>query len=68
MCGKSIVMIEPTTFGDTDEGRRIRELETRGIVRSGAGRIPRGFWDAPRLSDPLATTRRALIEERERSR
>lgn len=44
---------------------QLRELEGRGLVRVGNGRLPRGFWDRPRPSDPNASVRAAVSQERE---
>jgi prevent-host-death family protein len=66
--GKPIAKIVPMPAGGNDEERRLRELESRGLVRLGTGRLPRAFWNMPRASDPAAEIRRALVEEREQSR
>jgi prevent-host-death family protein len=66
--GKPIAKIVPIRSGDQDEERRLRDLEAKGLVRLGAGRLPRGFWDAPRPADPTGQVRRALVEEREEGR
>jgi prevent-host-death family protein len=66
--GKPIAKIVPIRVGDSEEERRLHELEARGLVRLGSARLPRAFWSAPRASDPAAEVRRALLEEREQSR
>jgi prevent-host-death family protein len=43
----------------------LRDLERRGLVRVGTGRLPRGFWSLPRGRDPQAFVRRAVAEERD---
>ncbi|MGI8413813.1 MAG: type II toxin-antitoxin system Phd/YefM family antitoxin [Solirubrobacteraceae bacterium] len=42
----------------------LEELERAGIVRIGASRLPRGFWEAELPNDPEATVLRALLDER----
>ncbi|MFN8824131.1 MAG: type II toxin-antitoxin system Phd/YefM family antitoxin [Planctomycetota bacterium] len=44
----------------------LRDLERRGLVRLGTGRLPRGFWRLPRGRDSKASLQSALREERER--
>jgi len=44
----------------------LRDLERRGLVRLGTGRLPRGFWRLPRGRDGKASLQSALCEERER--
>jgi len=66
--GKPIAKIVPIRPGEQAEERRLRDLEAKGLVRLGAGRLPRAFWSAPRLSDPAGQVRRALVEEREEGR
>jgi prevent-host-death family protein len=66
--GKPIAKIVPIFASGEDEDQRMRNMEVRGLVRVGSGRLPRGFWDARRPDDPAGSIRRALLEEREESR
>jgi prevent-host-death family protein len=52
--------------GDRDREEALRDLERRGLVRLGTGRLPRGFWRLPRGRDPKALVRKWVVEERER--
>ncbi len=53
-------------IGDRAEaGPRLRDLERRGLLRLGSGRLPRGFWRLPRGRDPEARVRKAVAEERD---
>jgi hypothetical protein len=36
----------------------------QGLVRLGAGTLPKDFWKLPRPRDPQATVRKAVVEER----
>ena len=53
---------------NTHEWERLRELERRGEIRLGAGRLPTEFWDMPRPNDPEASVRSAILDEREEGR
>jgi prevent-host-death family protein len=43
----------------------LRDLERRGLVRLGTGKLPRGFWKLPRGRDAKVSLRSALREERD---
>ncbi len=43
----------------------LRDLERRGLVRLGTGKLPRGFWKLPRGRDAKSGLRSALREERD---
>ena len=51
--------------GERGREAALRDLERRGLVRVGSGRLPKGFWRLPRGRDPKALVRKAAIEERE---
>jgi prevent-host-death family protein len=52
--GKSVAKLIPwaPTESSDAEWERLRELERRGLVRMGTGKIPEGFWDMPRPNYP----------------
>ena len=54
--------------GPTEDERRLREMEAQCLIRAGSGKLPAGFWDAPRPADPEGLVRQALIEERRKGR
>ncbi|MGH7858776.1 MAG: type II toxin-antitoxin system Phd/YefM family antitoxin [Candidatus Binatia bacterium] len=56
-----LVPIEPGDAADED----LRELEGQGLLRIGSGKLPKGFWKAPRVRDPKGLLRKALGKERE---
>jgi hypothetical protein len=47
---------------------RLREMESRGEVRLGSGRIPARFWTRPRPADPTGAVLAALLDERDEGR
>jgi prevent-host-death family protein len=51
--------------GQRDRDDALRDLERRGLVRVGTGRLPKGFWRLPRGRDPKASVRKAVAAERE---
>lgn len=44
----------------------MRDLERKGVLRLGSGRLPKNFWKLPRGKDPKASVRASAREERER--
>ena len=44
---------------------RLRDMQRRGLITLGTGRIPDDFWDMPRPEDPKGQVLKALLEERE---
>lgn len=43
----------------------LADLERRGLIRRGTGKLPEGFWDMPRSADPEGLVRRAVSLDRE---
>ena len=41
-------------------------LESRGLIRLGAGKLPKNFWRIPKPKDPGGSVLKALLEEREK--
>jgi prevent-host-death family protein len=63
--GTPIARLVPVApAGDEIEG--LRELERKGFIRLGSGKLPERFWKLQRGEDPEASVRRAVTEERER--
>ena len=52
--------------GERGREAALRDLERRGLVRVGSGRLPKGLWRLPRERDPKALVRKSVAEERER--
>ncbi len=66
--GKPVAKLVPIPRDEDPEMARMRELERRGLVTMGTGRLPEGFWDLPRPDDPDDSLLKALLEERETGR
>ena len=66
--GKPIARIIPISGRQDEEQRRLREMEVQGLIRIGSGKLPKGFWKAPRPEDPAGRVREALLEERREGR
>lgn len=47
---------------------RLEEMERRGLVRLGSGKIPEDFWELPAPDDPRRSVLAALLDEREEGR
>jgi len=62
--GKPIARIVPVAPGGDEEWERLKDLERKGVLRLGTGRLPEGFWDLPRPEDPEGRLLKALLEER----
>ena len=45
--------------------KHLEELERRGLLRRGTGKLPEDFWDMPRPSDPEGLVLKALLQDRE---
>jgi prevent-host-death family protein len=41
------------------------EMEKRGLLRRGAGKLPKNFWALPRPKDPKGLVRKSVLQERE---
>ncbi len=66
--GKPIAKIVPLTREDTDLPSHLLELERAGVLRLGSGKLPKGFWKAPRPKDPKGRALKSLLAEREEGR
>jgi len=66
--GRPIARISPISSTGGDEEESLQRLETRGLLRVGSKRFPRGFWSVPLPADPQGEVRKALLEERKEGR
>jgi prevent-host-death family protein len=66
--GKPVAKLVPIPQDEDPEMERMRDLERRGLVTLGNGKIPDDFWDLPRAEDPEGLVLKALLEEREEGR
>lgn len=62
--GKPIAKLTPTDSAETLP-EYLRELEKHGLVKRGAGKLPKDFWALPRPKDPKGLVRKAVLQERE---
>ena len=46
----------------------LARMERQGLIKLGAGKLPKDFWKRPRVEDPKGLVRKALLEEREAGR
>lgn len=51
-----------------DDHERLRQMEERGEIKLGSGKIPDDFWEMPRPEDPEGEVMQALLDERESAR
>jgi hypothetical protein len=67
----------PQNSGDTpreilrkrlSDRERLEEMERRGLLKLGSGKIPDAFWEMPRPEDSEGEVMQALLDERESSR
>jgi prevent-host-death family protein len=64
--GKPVArLVPPRLHGADEEERRLLDLQRRGLVRLGTGKIPKEFWTLERAQDPDGRVRAALREERD---
>lgn len=66
--GRPIARIVPISKPQDDEEVRLRQMEVQGLIRTGSGKLQKGFWDVPRPGDPDGIVRRNLLEERREGR
>ena len=62
--GRPIARLAPFSRFDSME-EHLEELERRGLLKRGTGRLPEDFWDMPRMEDPDGLVRKALSLDRE---
>lgn len=62
--GRPVAKIMPASGSDTLPAHLIA-MERQGLVKLGAGRLPKGFWKLPRPKDPKGLVVKAVLRERE---
>ena len=65
--GRPIARLVPVSSSDSME-EHLKEMERKGLLRRGTGRLPEDFWDMPRMEDPEGIVLKALLQEREEGR
>ena len=63
--GRPIAKLVPLQQVAAADADRLRELERRGLISVGRGRVSERLWKLPPGEDPTASVRKALLEERE---
>lgn len=63
--GVPVAKIVPLRRTDVRIPPHLLTLERQGAARIGTGKLPDGFLDEPRFSDPEGRVLAALLEERE---
>ena len=66
--GKPVAKLVPIPQTEDSEMERMRDLERRGLITLGTGKVPDEFWDMPIAEDPEGLVLKALLEEREHGR
>ncbi|MCA9471069.1 MAG: type II toxin-antitoxin system prevent-host-death family antitoxin [Nitrospirales bacterium] len=66
--GKPIAKIVPLDVGKLGLSARVSTLARDGLIRLGAGKIPKDVWKLPRPLDKRGHGLKALLNEREEGR
>ncbi len=66
--GKPIARITSLSADSASMPSHMKELERAGLVRTGSGRLPKGFWKIRRPVDLQGAALKSLSEERESGR
>ena len=64
--GRPIAKLTPAA-GSHVLDKRLVEMEKRGHIKLGTGKLPKHFWDLPRPKDPKGLVVKAVLREREES-
>ena len=64
--GRPIARLAPVSSSDSME-EHLDEMERKGLLRRGTGRLPDDFWDLPRPADPEGLVRKAISLDRDES-
>ena len=66
--GVPIAKIIPLGKERLDHPEYLKEMERKGLIKLGSGKLRKEFWDLPRPKDPKGLVLKALLEERESGR
>jgi prevent-host-death family protein len=64
--GRPIARLTPA--GTTGWPAHLEAMAAQGLITTGAGKLPAGFWRLPRPKDPKGLVMRALLAERDAGR
>jgi prevent-host-death family protein len=62
--GRPIAKLTPAASSEMLPDELI-EMEKQGLIKIGSGKLPIGFWELPRPSDPNGLVVKAVLRERE---
>jgi prevent-host-death family protein len=66
--GKPIAKLVPITRDRAADSGQLVDLVRAGLIRLGAGALPKDFWKLPRPKDRKGKVLQALLDERAESR
>jgi prevent-host-death family protein len=66
--GKPIAKLVPITRDGAADSGQLADLARAGLIRIGAGALPKGFWKLPRPKDRRGKALEALLNERAETR
>jgi len=61
---RPVARLVPPVPSELTEDARMLDLQRRGLIRLGTGRLPEAFWTMERPKDPKGLVRAALEAER----
>jgi len=62
--GRPIAKLAPAVSSDVLP-QHLVEMEKRGLIKRGTGKLSKDFWDLPRPKDPKGLVVKAVLRERE---
>lgn len=65
--GKPVARLVPVERAEAIP-ENLLDLEKKGLIKIGSGKLPKDFWAMPRPTDPKGTALKALLKEREEGR
>lgn len=63
--GRPIAKLAPA--GSQASPRHLIEMEKGGLIKLGAGKLPKDFWNLPRPKDPKGLVVKTVLRERDES-
>ena len=62
--GKPVARLMPISR-TKPTGKSLARIEKQGLIKLGAGKLPKDFWAMPMAEDPQGLVLKALLQERE---
>lgn len=63
--GKPIAKIVPLEKEKYSHPEYLKQMEKKGLIKLGSGKLRKEFWDLPRPDDPEGHLLKAVLEDRE---